>query len=186
MLALLFVCYCVFFIQSLSNLFLLDNQYRGIDTGFVGREEHWENAWNVFLQYPLFGIGFGYFRPGTGTVTPHSMWLGMLSMMGLMSIFILIAMLQNGWRIYRTNIIVFLLLLSFIPMTIFNDRFVNLNPYPFLFFILLFLPSKALRVGNQARELRAVRHRGIGPRRGLETWAKVTRSVAMDTDARKN
>jgi hypothetical protein len=35
-------------------------------------------------------------------------------------------------------------------MTIFDDRFVNLNPYPFLFYILLFLPSSYLIVRKNA------------------------------------
>jgi hypothetical protein len=159
MLVVLIVSYCVLNIESISNLFLLEDTYRGIGTGFVGRAEHWESAWNIFLEYPLFGIGFGYFRHDV--VTPHSMWLGMLSMMGLMSFFILAAILQNGWRIYNANAMVFLFLLSFIPMTILNDRFLNLNPYPFLLFVLLFLPRKALTVDIQWRELRSVRHRGI-------------------------
>jgi hypothetical protein len=158
MLAVVFVFYCALNMENLSNLFLLDDSYRGFGTGFVGREERWDYAWNAFLQFPLSGVGFGYFSYG---LTPHSMWLGMLSMMGLMSFFIFAAILQNGWRIYSANIRVFFLLISFIPMTIFNDRVLNLNPYPFLLFVLLFLPSKALTVGIQGRELRSVRHGGI-------------------------
>jgi hypothetical protein len=158
-LGVIFVLYCALNWDSISNLFLLDDSYRGAGTGVAGRGQRWENAWNTFLQFPLFGVGFGYF---SYDLTPHSMWLGMLSTMGLMSFFIFVAILQNGWRIYSANIRVFFLLISFIPMTIFNDRILNLNPYPFLLFVLLFLPSKALAVGIQGRELRPVRHGGIG------------------------
>ena len=156
----LFVIFCLLNAESLSNLFLLQDQYRGIDTGYVGREDRWENAWNIFLQSPIFGIGFGYFRGNV--LTPHSMWLGMLGMMGFMSIFVLVAMVKNSLRVYITNRTIFLLLFSFVPLTIFNDRVLNLNPYPFLLFVLLFLPSKALSVGIQGRELRAVRRRDVG------------------------
>jgi O-Antigen ligase len=159
-LALVLVCYAIFDMQNLTDLFLVDDEYRGVGTGFVGREERWEIALNTFLRFPLFGVGFGYFNDDIPS--PHSMWLGMMSMMGLMCCFILAAMLQNGWRIYSANQTVFLFLLSFIPMTIFNDRFLNLNPYPFLFFILLFLPSKALAVGIGERELPAVRRGRLG------------------------
>ena len=143
--------------ESVSHLFLLDDQYRGVGTGYVGREEHWESALNVFMQSPFFGIGFGYFRHDV--VTPHSMWLAMLSMMGAMGFFMLVAMWRNGSRIYAANTTMFLLLLSFIPMTIFNDRFLNLNPYPFLLFVILFLPSRVAAASVQASELRVVPRR---------------------------
>jgi O-antigen ligase len=170
--ALIIVWYCVFDWENLSNLFKLEDEYRGIGTGFVGREDRWESALNTFLKFPLFGAGFGYFKDDIPS--PHSMWLGMLSMMGLMSFFIVTAILQNGLRIYAANKTVFLFLLSFAPMTIFNDRFVNLNPYPFLFFILLLLPSNALMVGAQRSNYGRFDRRLFGPR--LKTFLKV-RSV---------
>ena len=156
-LAVLIVLFGVLNRDSVSHLFLLDDQYRGVGTGYVGREDHWESALNVFMSSPFFGIGFGYFRHDV--VTPHSMWLGMLSMMGAMGFFMLVAMWRNGSRIYASNTTMFLLLLSFLPMTIFNDRFLNLNPYPFLLFVILFLPGKVLAASPQAREFRAVRRR---------------------------
>ncbi len=137
--------------QSLSDLFLLQDENRGFGSGYVGREEHWEAALSVFLQSPFFGIGFGYFRHDV--VTPHSMWLAMLSMMGAMGFFVLVAMWKSVSRIYAANKTMFLLLLAFIPMTIFNDRFLNLNPYPFLLFVVLFLPERALRTSTQRPEL---------------------------------
>jgi hypothetical protein len=152
------VSYSVLNFESISHLFLLDNEYRGVGTGFVGRSERWEYAWNIFLEYPFFGAGFGYFREHPSA---HNMWLGMLSTMGFMAVFILVAMLQNGWRVYMANTNMFLMLLSFIPMTLFNDRFLNLNPYPFLLFVVLFLPRQALRAGIERGEVRAVRQGGI-------------------------
>lgn len=166
-LAVIAVVFGLLYRESVSHLFLLDDQYRGFGTGFVGREEHWDSALSVFMQSPFFGIGFGYFRKDV--VTPHSMWLAMLSMMGAMGFFILVVMWKNVWRIYAANTTTFLLLLSFIPMTIFNDRFLNLNPYPFLFYVLLFLPSKALALNIQRREFRVVRR--ANPRRGVRLGA---------------
>jgi hypothetical protein len=156
------VIYSMLNFESISHLFLLDNEYRGVGTGFVGRSERWETAWNIFLEYPFFGAGFGYFREHASA---HSMWLGMLSTMGFMAVFVLVAMLQNGWRIYRANTKMFLMLLSFIPMTILNDRFLNLNPYPFLLFVLLFLPRQALTAGIEGGEVREVWQRAMLPNR---------------------
>jgi O-antigen ligase len=143
----------VFNTDRISSLFLLDDPHRGVGTGYVGREDRWENAWNVFTQSPIFGVGFSYFR-AYGSLTPHSMWLGMLSVMGLMSVFLVISMVRSGWRVYRINTTLFLLIISFFPMTVFNDRLLNLNPYPFLLFVLLFLPRKALAASVQAGALR--------------------------------
>lgn len=42
-------------------------------------------------------------------------------------------------------------------MTFFNDRVLNLNPYPFLFYVILFLPNDALMAAVDApmRRIRA-------------------------------
>lgn len=141
--------------ERIAGLFLLNDEYRGVGSGYVGREERWEAAWGTFLQSPLFGVGFNYF--GREEITPHSMWLGLLGMMGFTSIFIVMCMFRNGVRIYRANTKLFLMLISFLPMTIFNDRVLNLNPYPFLLFVLLFLPRDAVLACVESRELRKSR-----------------------------
>jgi len=142
---------CIVFWDKVADVLLLNNQYRGLGTGYVGRDDHWEAAWETFLQSPFVGVGFGYFRQDV--VTPHSMWMGMLSMMGMMSVFIVIVIFKNSARVYATNYRIFLLLLSFIPMTVFNDRFLNLNPYPFLLYVLLFLPRGALLAEGGIRDI---------------------------------
>lgn len=141
--------------DRIADIFLLNDEYRGAGSGFVGREDRWEAAWQTFVSYPVFGAGFNYF--GREVITPHSMWLGLLGMMGFMSVFIVVAMFKNGSRIYRVNTKIFFMLLSAIPMTFFNDRVLNLNPYPFLFFVVLFLPQDALlgAIGTSSRRIRA-------------------------------
>jgi O-antigen ligase len=131
--------------NRISDFLLLDDEYRGIGTGYVGREERWAFSWNLFLQYPLFGAGFGFFRQESmEDFAPHSMWYYMISTMGLMSLVVVAEMVRNGWRVYTINARAFLLLISFIPMTLFNNRFLNLNPYPFLFYVILFMPQNVL------------------------------------------
>lgn len=147
--------FCIVKWDSIAQLLLLNDSYRGFGTGYVGRDEHWEYAWEVFLQSPFFGVGFGYFR--TGVVTPHDLWLSMLGTMGLMSVFLLVAMFKNCARIYQANSRIFLVLCSFIPMTVLNDRFLNLNPYPFLLYVILFLPRQALLAGARAQAYRTKR-----------------------------
>jgi O-Antigen ligase len=162
-LVLCLIGFCLLFSDRIADLFLFNDEYRGFGTGYVGREDRWEVAWEIFLESPLFGIGFEYFRHVF--TTPHSMWMNMLTMIGLMSVFVVIPMFKNGLRIYAANTEIFFLLLSFVPMTIFNDRFLNLNPYPFLLFVLLFLPRKALLAGIEARELHRKVDAGVQRRR---------------------
>lgn len=128
--------------DRIADIFLLNDEYRGAGSGFVGREDRWRAAWQTFVSFPVFGAGFNYF--GREVITPHSMWLGLLGMMGFMSVFVVVTIFKNGSRIYRTNTRAFFMLLSALPMTFFNDRVLNLNPYPFLFFVILFLPRDAL------------------------------------------
>ncbi|CCG41379.1 O-antigen ligase family protein [Magnetospirillum molischianum] len=40
------------------ELLLLDDANRGLDSGFSGRSEVWREAWEQWLDYPLFGLGF--------------------------------------------------------------------------------------------------------------------------------
>ncbi|WP_339028230.1 O-antigen ligase family protein [Bradyrhizobium symbiodeficiens] len=141
--------------DRIADIFLLNDEYRGAGSGFVGREDRWQAAWQTFVTYPVFGAGFNYF--GREVITPHSMWLGLLGMMGFMSVFVVVAMFKNGARIYRINTKIFFMLLSAVPMTFFNDRVLNLNPYPFLFYVILFLPNDALMAAVDApmRRIRA-------------------------------
>ncbi|WP_397575335.1 O-antigen ligase family protein [Sphingorhabdus sp.] len=43
--------------QYLSDLFLLDNMHRGVDSGFSGRTENVSDAFYRFLESPFIGVG---------------------------------------------------------------------------------------------------------------------------------
>ena len=54
----LFIMYLFFYdniYTYLNEMFLLDNEYRGVNTGFVGRDELWESGWKCFIQSPIIG-----------------------------------------------------------------------------------------------------------------------------------
>jgi O-antigen ligase len=123
-----------------KSLFL-DNEYRGIGSGFSGRIERWSYAMETFIESPIFGVGVGYFRDVSMTsLTPHNFWLYMLTDLGLLGVLSLavIAICLKG--LWKENRFIFWMVMSSLPLTMFNDRFVNMNPYPFLIFVLLFLP----------------------------------------------
>jgi O-antigen ligase len=130
--------------NSLNQILLLNDEYRGLGTGFVGREERWDFAIETFLQYPLSGVGFGYFREeAISDLSPHSFWLHMLAEMGLLSIISFYALAKAAYELFKFNRKIFVFCCSTLVLTIFNDRFINMNPYPFLLYVILFLGEGA-------------------------------------------
>jgi O-antigen ligase len=129
-----------FFVSVLQ----LDDEYRGIGTGFVGRDERWEFAWNTFLASPLFGVGFGYFRDAARSdLTPHNFVMHMLGEMGALSLVCVVSLVYGAYKLTVANRNAALICASAIVLTVFNDRFINLNPYPFILYVILFLRSEA-------------------------------------------
>lgn len=127
---------------AIGDLLLLNDQRRGLDTGFSARDEHWDNAWETFFNHPAFGVGFGYFHV-LDEASPHNFWLYMLSELGLLSLISVYALGRASFALFKTNRVVSLFCCSAIVLTIFNDRFINMNAYPFLIYVILFLKDGA-------------------------------------------
>jgi O-antigen ligase len=123
-----------------NSILLLDDEHRGVDTGYVGRGDLWEGAWRAFLQSPIVGNGAG-FEERLG-VNPHNYFLYGLALFGMLSIFIFGVIFYLFYELYRTNIRWFLIVIVISIMLVFNDRFFNLNPYPFLLYVILFAHSQ--------------------------------------------
>lgn len=128
--------------RLVSELLLLDDQYRGMGTGFVNRDEHWDSAWQTFSRYPVFGVGFGYFYVQVEG-GPHNFWLYMITQLGLLSIISIYALARGAYTLFNRNRVVFMFCCSAFILTIFNDRFINMNAYPFLLYVILFLKEGA-------------------------------------------
>jgi len=133
-----------------SDLFVsalqLDDENRGVGTGFVGRDERWGYAWNAFMASPLFGVGFGYFRDAARLdLSPHNFVMHMLAEMGMLSLVCATSLVYGAYKLTAANRGVALICASAIVLTVFNDRFINLNPYPFILYVILFLRSEAWR-----------------------------------------
>jgi len=115
---------------------LLGDPSRGLDSGLVGRVDRWADAWQVFTQHPLWGAGAAYYeRLGTGS--PHNGVLYGLAQHGIAALLFwgLIALAHLSlliWRPYQG-----LLLASMAVLVVLNDRFLNLNPFPFAYYVLL-------------------------------------------------
>ena len=137
---------------------MITDANRGAASGFVGRAERWELGMAVFRENPLTGVGIGSFV-ALDRDSPHNFFIYGLAEMGLLFGLVmgtLIFLFAKGVAINRWQA------LYVAPVTVlmlFNDRFLNLNPYPFVVLVLLFgislqpyagrqlvLPSKGWRV----------------------------------------
>lgn len=127
--------------EFLDSIFRFSDRYRGDGTGFVGRSVRWEQAISVFSQNPAIGVGLNYFEE-RGLDSPHNFVLYALTTFGLFGV-LPIAIFGYGYlRILRIDFFNGLVLLSTLVAVIFNDRFLNLNVYPFLLqYILLAYPA---------------------------------------------
>lgn len=120
----------------ISSALFLDDEYRGLASGFVGRDDLWSGAWNYFLLSPIIGNGAGFFDHLVD-VDPHNFFLYGLSEFGLLSLLIFGIMFALMFAMFRNDLQKYVSLASISILWIFNARFININPYPFLFFVVL-------------------------------------------------
>lgn len=144
----------------LNSVFFIHDKYRGVDSGFVGRDKLWSEAWQYFLASPIIGNGAGFFdRYG---VEIHNFFLYGLSEFGLLSLFIYGMIFFLFYDLYRTNKPWFFSLIGIPIFWIFNDRFFNINPYPFLLYIILFAHTNTYK-DRVVYEARAVKNTPAPP-----------------------
>jgi O-antigen ligase len=120
----------------ISSFLFLDDEYRGLASGFVGRDDLWSGAWNYFLLSPIIGNGAGFFEHLVD-VYPHNFFLYGLSEFGLLSLPVFGIMFALMFAMFRNDLQKYVSLASISIFWIFNARFININPYPFLFFAVL-------------------------------------------------
>ena len=127
----------------------------------------------VFKENPLTGVGIGSFV-AHDLPSPHNFFVYGLAEMGLLFVLVLgnlIFLFAKGLTFNRWQAIY---LMPALVLLTFNDRFLNLNPYPFVLIVLLFgislKPYAAQQVIYRPRELRV-------SRRLLSTHAQGARAV---------
>jgi O-antigen ligase len=84
----LFILYLFFYdniYTYFNQTFLLGDEYRGVNTRFVGRDELWESGWKCFIESPIIGYGVGFGECG---VEAHNFFLYGLSRFGSLSLLI--------------------------------------------------------------------------------------------------
>jgi O-antigen ligase len=123
-----------------NSLLLINDQYRGVDSGASGRVDLWQTSIDLFVQSPLYGHALGYFNT-IGYIGAHNLVLLALAQFGVLSGLFFFALIYAYRRILRVDPFRFWVLIAALPLFAFNDRLLNLNPYPFLIYVMLLLPS---------------------------------------------
>ena len=121
--------------DRISSALMIGDDYRGMGSGFSGREEYWGAALRMFEASPWFGAGIG--AENEEGLQAHNFVLYGLSQFGvsIVPFFVMLGVLfarcafRGGYKGAYV--------LSFAPLLIFNDRFINMNVYPFYLYLLL-------------------------------------------------
>ena len=121
--------------QAVSDTLQLEHAGRGTGSGFSGRTELWAIAMNLFNESPFLGHSLGHFED-IGYIGPHNFILFGLSQFGLP--FCLVGGVILGAYVLAARISWYRLSLlgCVTPLLMFNDRLVNLNVYPFVFYVI--------------------------------------------------
>jgi O-antigen ligase len=117
-----------------SDVLLMDNIYRGVGSGLVGREDTWWNALSVFTENPFFGVGLDRVT-SEDDLAIHSGYLALLAQFGILSIgFFIILALGLIESIRQRSIRVAVIIACMFVFTV-NARSVNLNVFPLILWL---------------------------------------------------
>jgi O-antigen ligase len=138
------------FFVDFNSIFLINDQYRGADTGFAGRTELWQFGWDAFLSAPVFGNGYGFYYDNDIVGGAHNFFIYLLVLFGLFGVMLLGMYVFLGYVLYKNHPRVARVVIGFALLCIFNDRLFDLNPYPFfLHVILLTVPRIGVYIGSR-------------------------------------
>lgn len=114
-----------------DKVLLLNNEYRGLGTGFTGRIEGWEEALDAFGRNPIFGQGLGLYS------YVHNGFLQVISEGGVVLGAIILAFWINGvrWAWLRVDYLKFGGLLAVAGYMVFQPRILNLNLATLIFWL---------------------------------------------------
>ncbi|MBT0958205.1 O-antigen ligase family protein [Alphaproteobacteria bacterium KMM 3653] len=119
-----------------KDVLLAEDTHRGASTGFItGRDAQWRQAWGFFAERPLFGHGMGLYSDGVRGA--HNPLLYSLSMFGVFGFAFWVWIGLGLFGLLRHDVRVIVLLVPVSLMLILNDRFINSNSFPLLYYFLI-------------------------------------------------
>jgi O-antigen ligase len=152
-------------LSHVSSALMMDDHYRGMGSGFSGRSGLWDVAIQLFGESPIIGHGLGFYD-SIGYIGPHNILLYGLGEYGLTAMPFLGCIVYAFYQKAKSSIFIFMIMLSSVPLLLFNDRFMDLNPYPFVIYIFLAAasadPARRAIVQVSPRGGRGVGRQAIG------------------------
>ena len=135
-----------------SSLLFLNDKYRGLGTGFTGRLEAWQEAFDLFQSNPWFGVGFRmHERYMTTLSSAHNGYLSLPAEVGLVGTIALVSLtLVAGSRLLRRAlygdpmaILGLSLVVGYLFLATFERFFLNMgNPTSVLAWLFLLMPER--------------------------------------------
>jgi O-antigen ligase len=117
-----------------DDVLLLNNSYRGIDTGLTGRLDGWQKAFDIFMAQPIFGQGFD-------TLTEvHNGFLRLAGEGGLMLLLVTVALIGTGLRnaMKTKNYLAASIILGYLIYAMTYPRMLNMNLAAAVFYLSVF------------------------------------------------
>jgi O-antigen ligase len=142
--------------EWVSSLLFLNDKYRGLGTGFTGRLNAWQEAYDLFRGSPWFGVGFRMHEQYMTTLSSaHNGYLSLLAEVGVVGTVAFMALtLFASWRLLLRalrgdSLAIFGLsfVVGFLFLATFERFFVNTggNPTSILTWLFLMMPETASR-----------------------------------------
>lgn len=136
-----------------SEFFSLHDRHRGIDSGATGRIHVWKEVWGLFLDNPIFGVGFraheGLLRAGSSS---HQGYLALLAEVGIFGFMAVMYLVGSGiltlWGAVKRPDLVYAysvpfgLALGYLFIGMFERYMINVgNPTSLLFLLAITVPT---------------------------------------------
>lgn len=144
-----FLLVCAIILTPISDMFadvlLLNDEHRGLSSGFSGRSLYWELAFMKFLDSPYFGSGFGTVEKQLGIPIDNG-YLLLFAELGIFGALVYVSFLlhyiYSSFRLYRKLHICFFVsfLVSFMFYIFFERRYMAIgNPLSVLLVLTYFM-----------------------------------------------
>ena len=120
-----------------NSVFLVEDSYRGSDTGLSGRDLHWYQTLQIIDDNFFAGAGIEYPRR-LDILQPHNWFLYPVALFGIFGFFVILAMVVAIYKVASSNAHELVRILPIIVLLMLNDRFMNLNINPLGIYVYLF------------------------------------------------
>jgi len=150
--------------KGFTALLFLDDPNRGLGTGFTGRTQAWQEAYEIFKANPFFGIGFRtHDRYMSSLPSAHNGYFSMLADTGAIGLLLALTLIgicfQRLLRMVRTGdrtaIVGFSLVSGYLFVAVFERYLINFgSSTSVLMWVFLLMPRwqrPGVRVESKAR-----------------------------------